>query len=138
MAASRGKGPDFWQPYIEEWQNPPSLDSNSTSNQFVKNWFGGWLDLFVVKNSRFFYLLLLVSGFTSLLLESIPIVGFFSTISNRAGARCSNVGSWYIFVPWMDSNLLAIVLPDLEKRQHLVASQRRVGGQVHNVASKMD
>jgi len=43
--ASRGKGPDFWQPYVEEWQNPPSV----RSNQFVNKWLGGWFGLFVVK-----------------------------------------------------------------------------------------
>jgi len=43
--ASRGKGPDFWQPYVEEWQNPPSVKSN----QFVNKWLGGWFGLFVVK-----------------------------------------------------------------------------------------
>ena len=47
--ASRGKGPDFWQPYVEEWQNPPSLDPNAKSKQFVKKWFG----LFIVKRSMF-------------------------------------------------------------------------------------
>lgn len=24
--ASRGKGPDFWQPYVEEWNVPPTVD----------------------------------------------------------------------------------------------------------------
>ncbi len=24
--ASRGKGPEFWQPYIEEWDVPPVVD----------------------------------------------------------------------------------------------------------------
>ena len=47
--ASRGKGPDFWQPYVEEWQNPPSLPSN----QFVNKRLGGWFGLFVVKRSMF-------------------------------------------------------------------------------------
>ena len=51
--ASRGKGPDFWQPYVEEWQNPPSLDSNSKMNQFVNKQLGGWFGLFVVKRSTF-------------------------------------------------------------------------------------
>lgn len=26
--ASRGKGPAFWQPYIEEWDFPPKIDIN--------------------------------------------------------------------------------------------------------------
>ena len=51
--ASRGKGPDFWQPYVEEWQNPPSLDSNSKTNQFVNKRLGGRFGLFVLKRSMF-------------------------------------------------------------------------------------
>jgi len=26
--ASRGKGPDFWQPYVEEWEYPPFVDES--------------------------------------------------------------------------------------------------------------
>jgi hypothetical protein len=51
--ASRGKGQDFWQPYVEEWQNPPSLASNSKTNQFVNKWLGGRFGLFIVKRSMF-------------------------------------------------------------------------------------
>lgn len=27
---SRGKGPEFWQPYVEEWEHPPSLHMNKS------------------------------------------------------------------------------------------------------------
>ncbi|KAL9716765.1 hypothetical protein Ac2012v2_001216 [Leucoagaricus gongylophorus] len=27
---SRGKGPEFWQPYVEEWEHPPSLHVNKS------------------------------------------------------------------------------------------------------------
>jgi hypothetical protein len=27
--ASRGKGPDFWQPYVEEWEFPPFVDETT-------------------------------------------------------------------------------------------------------------
>jgi hypothetical protein len=47
--ASRGKGPDFWQPYVEEWENPPSVSLNSKMNQFVNRRFS----LFVVKRGMF-------------------------------------------------------------------------------------
>ena len=50
---SRGKGPDFWQPYVEEWQNPPPVASNPKMNQFVNKRLGGWFGLFVVKRSMF-------------------------------------------------------------------------------------
>ena len=47
--ASRGKGPDFWQPYVEEWQHPPSVSLNSKINQFINKRFS----LFVVKRGMF-------------------------------------------------------------------------------------
>lgn len=50
--ASRGKGSDFWQPYVEEWQNPPLLDLSSKAHLFVNKWLGGF-GLFVVKRSTF-------------------------------------------------------------------------------------
>ncbi|KAI0086817.1 hypothetical protein BDY19DRAFT_907993 [Irpex rosettiformis] len=28
---SRGKGPDFWQPYVEEWDNPPQVKRSKLS-----------------------------------------------------------------------------------------------------------
>jgi len=43
---SRGKGPDFWQPYVEEWDQPPRVHGGeSFSDQVLKSWFGR----FVVK-----------------------------------------------------------------------------------------
>jgi hypothetical protein len=43
---SRGKGPDFWQPYVEEWAVPPRVDSN---DGFLEKALGGWLGPLVVK-----------------------------------------------------------------------------------------
>jgi len=48
--ASRGKGPEFWQPYVEEWAVPPQVDE--------KMWAGmegvrGWVATFAVKKSTF-------------------------------------------------------------------------------------
>jgi len=50
--ASRGKGPDFWQPYVEEWQSPPRVEVNSKQQKFVNKWLGGWFGLLVVKRGE--------------------------------------------------------------------------------------
>lgn len=50
--ASRGKGPDFWQPYVEEWETPPNLNIETKQDKLVKKWLGGWFGLFVVKRSK--------------------------------------------------------------------------------------
>ncbi|KAI3621277.1 hypothetical protein WG66_014508 [Moniliophthora roreri] len=46
--ASRGKGPDFWQPYVEEWDHPPVVQ-DSWGERFANKWLGGWFGLFLVK-----------------------------------------------------------------------------------------
>ena len=51
--ASRGKGPDFWCPYVEEWEHPPVVQRS----ELVKRWFGGWFGLFVIKRGMFGFLL---------------------------------------------------------------------------------
>ncbi|KAF5352601.1 hypothetical protein D9756_006336 [Leucocoprinus leucothites] len=38
---SRGKGPDFWQPYVEEWDHPPQPDiKKSLVDQLLSTFFG--------------------------------------------------------------------------------------------------
>ncbi|KAG6879124.1 hypothetical protein C0992_005011 [Termitomyces sp. T32_za158] len=154
---SRGKGPDFWQPYVEEWDNPPVIPSEPFWETMVKRWLGGWVGLFVVRRGlvillpfNFYpFVGILVSaaikslrtarnlhrpyfeakkmskeqiavfmeerrwdyfqfGFVAAILEGIPIVGLVFTISNRVGAAM-----------WAHG-----IAPDLEKRQHFVASQK--------------
>jgi len=51
---SRGKGPDFWGPYVEEWDNPPPVEVDDKKRE-------GWalatgrLGLFVVKKGQCHY-----------------------------------------------------------------------------------
>ncbi|KAL1667502.1 hypothetical protein GGF50DRAFT_112230 [Schizophyllum commune] len=45
--ASRGKGPDFWWPYVEEWDNPPPVDPDHRS--FSEKWLGGFFGRYVVR-----------------------------------------------------------------------------------------
>ncbi|KAF8079403.1 hypothetical protein FPV67DRAFT_1405545 [Lyophyllum atratum] len=47
--ASRGKGPGFWQPYVEEWDVPPPVRRPPGWERLVRRWFGGWVGLFIVK-----------------------------------------------------------------------------------------
>jgi len=51
--ASRGKGPDFWQPYVEEWEHPPRVNVDSRQDKFIEKWFGGWFGLFIIKRGIF-------------------------------------------------------------------------------------
>jgi hypothetical protein len=35
--ASRGKGPDFWQSYVEEWENPPKIEKAKFMQRFLSS-----------------------------------------------------------------------------------------------------
>jgi len=47
--ASRGKGPDFWLPYIEEWKVPPRVVDTWTG-RFEKQWMGG-ITMLIIKRA---------------------------------------------------------------------------------------
>ena len=49
--ASRGKGPDFWQPYVEEWEFPPYVDESRSG--VVLKAFETSIGRFIVKKSLF-------------------------------------------------------------------------------------
>ena len=48
--ASRGKGPDFWQPYVEEWDVPPIVDESLSAR--VSSTMGTWVVGVVVKKGE--------------------------------------------------------------------------------------
>ena len=43
--ASRGKGPEFWQPYVEEWEQPPVVDESRTAT--FRKLLNGWAETMV-------------------------------------------------------------------------------------------
>lgn len=47
---SRGKGPDFWQPYFEEWQKPPVIEKGGRKWQ---KWIGNWAFRLLVQRGTF-------------------------------------------------------------------------------------
>jgi hypothetical protein len=49
--ASRGKGPDFWQPYVEEWDFPPLVDESRSG--IVLKAFETSIGRFVLKKCQF-------------------------------------------------------------------------------------
>lgn len=50
---SRGKGPEFWQPYVEEWEHPPRVDLDTKQQKLMKKYLGGWFGLFLMKRGAF-------------------------------------------------------------------------------------
>ena len=49
--ASRGKGPDFWQPYVEEWDVPPVVDESFSGR--VSGKMNTWAIGIVVKRGAY-------------------------------------------------------------------------------------
>lgn len=66
---SRGKGPDFWQPYVEEWDQPPRVDMNKS---FMDRVLGNWFGRYAVKQGEGGYVILSVA---------IPLTVFLSSLS---------------------------------------------------------
>jgi len=48
VVASRGKAPDFWGPYVEEWSKPPSVTLGVRN---WEKWVGGWVVRFIIRNA---------------------------------------------------------------------------------------
>ncbi|KAJ8457247.1 hypothetical protein ONZ45_g18385 [Pleurotus djamor] len=46
---SRGKGPEFWQPYVEEWSVPPQVTVDTLFQKFTKKYLSGPIGVFFVK-----------------------------------------------------------------------------------------
>ena len=49
---SRGKGPEFWKPYVEEWENPPIVEFDSSKQGGPSKWLRGRFGILVVKNGE--------------------------------------------------------------------------------------
>ena len=79
----------------------------------------------------------LVFGFAAALLEDIPIVGLIFTLSNRVGAAMWAHGTVLFYFVY-EREMSLITFPDLEKKQHFIASERRAGRESHETTLKMD
>ncbi|KAF8816229.1 hypothetical protein BYT27DRAFT_7230035 [Phlegmacium glaucopus] len=155
--ASRGKGPDFWQPYVEEWQNPPSVDSDSKTNHFVNKWLGGWFGLFVVKRILLspLHVYPFVGPVVSAWFKALGTAQFLHRryfeakkmtphqvavfIEERkwdyrlfgfAAALLENIPIVGLIFTISNRVGAAMWAHDLEKKQHFVASERRTGREV--------
>jgi hypothetical protein len=149
--ASRDKGPDFWKPYVEEWECPPVVDV--TPRGRVKNMLSGWVGMFVIKK------LLLIPC------TLYPVVGVLVAAWFKALGTARHLHKQYFEAKKMDAYQVAVFMEerkwdyrafgfvaalleglpivglvfsisnrigaamwahDLEKRQHYVMADRRV------------
>jgi len=148
--ASRGKGPDFWQPYVEEWDVPPVVDV--TPQGRFKTTLSGWVGTIVIKR-------ILLMPF-----NLYPIVGVLVAAWFKALDTAQYLHRQYFEAKKMDKHQAAVFMEerkwdfrafgfvaalleglpiiglvfsisnrvgaamwahDLEKRQHHVAAERR-------------
>lgn len=49
--ASRGKGLEFWQPYVEEWEVPPVVYPKMSRSRIEKQLLEGPLGLFLIRRA---------------------------------------------------------------------------------------
>jgi len=148
--ASRGKGPDFWQPYVEEWEFPPVVDI--TPRGRLKKFFSGSIGTFFIKR-----LLLLPFNL-------FPVVGVLVAAWFKALGTAHHLHKQYFEAKKMDAYQVAVFMEerkwdyrafgfvaalleglpiiglvfsisnrigaamwahDLEKRQHFILAERR-------------
>jgi len=158
---SRGKGPDFWQPYVEEWQNPPSVSLNNKMNQFVNKRFG----LFIVKRVLLSPVQVypLVGTIIFAWFKSLDTAQFLHRSYFEAKKMTPHEVAVFIEERKWDYRLFgfaaalledipivgliftisnrvgaAMWAHDLEKKQHYIASERHAGREAHEGTSKMD
>lgn len=53
--ASRGKTPDWFQPYVEEWDRPPSVGEDEVKGSLMERVAGGWMGMLVVRRGAGFH-----------------------------------------------------------------------------------
>lgn len=148
--ASRGKGPDFWQPYVEEWEVPPKVDEEPAWERVVMKLSGG-LGLFVIRrvillpfNFYPFVGILVAAAFKSLRTAQILHKPYFESkkMDKRQIAVFVEERKWdyrlfgfaaalleglpIIGLAFTISNRIGAAMwaHDLEKRQHFVATER--------------
>ncbi|KAF9237042.1 hypothetical protein BU15DRAFT_49293 [Melanogaster broomeanus] len=150
--ASRGKGPDFWQPYVEEWDLPPVVEEELSAR--MSNAMGIWIVGVAIKK----VLLLPLSLY--------PFVGTFVAAGLKAMGTAQHLHKPYFKAKNMTSHQAAVFIEerkwdyrlfgftaallegipvvglaftisnrigaamwahDLEKRQHYIAAQKSGG-----------
>ena len=52
VLASRGKAPEFWGPYIEEWQSPPQVGTNPQTSW--EKWVTSSIGRMIIKRGKFY------------------------------------------------------------------------------------
>ncbi|KAG1782867.1 hypothetical protein EV702DRAFT_1058738 [Suillus placidus] len=147
--ASRGKGPDFWQPYVEEWDSPPVVNERrGRLDRMFKMWF--WK--------------VIIQKVILLPLSLYPFVGTFIAAAFKSLSTAQELHKTYFATKKMTAHQEAVFIEerkwdyrmfgfvaalleglpiiglvftvsnrigaamwahDLEKRQHYIAAQRR-------------
>ncbi|KAF8146881.1 hypothetical protein K438DRAFT_1868542 [Mycena galopus ATCC 62051] len=149
--ASRGKGPDFWLPYIEEWKVPPRVVVDTWTGRFQKQWLGG-VTLFIIKRALLipfnFYPgvgILLAAWFKAWELPQSPQTGEAVFIEERKWdyavafgfAAALLEGLPIVGLIFTISNRVGAAMwaHDLEKRQHFVAAHAPRNCQIRHECS---
>lgn len=95
--ASRGKGPDFWQPYVEEWDSPPVVNERwARVNRIFTMWF--WR--------------VIIQKVILLPLALYPFVGTFISAAFRAMSTAQYLHKPYFIAKKMTPNQEAVFIEE--------------------------
>ncbi|EPQ59956.1 hypothetical protein GLOTRDRAFT_51755, partial [Gloeophyllum trabeum ATCC 11539] len=96
--ASRGKGPDFWQPYVEEWEIPPKVSEGG---------WGIWEKMLASYFGRFFVRRVLLLPF-----DIVPVVGIFISAWLRALGTARYLHQPYFEAKKMSKHQVAVFIEE--------------------------
>ncbi|KZT18697.1 hypothetical protein NEOLEDRAFT_1103233, partial [Neolentinus lepideus HHB14362 ss-1] len=95
--ASRGKGPAFWQPYVEEWDRPPAVREGwAVSEKLLASAFG-----------RFFVRRVLLLPF-----DIVPVVGILISAWLRALGTARHLHKPYFAAKKMSKHQVAVFIAE--------------------------
>ncbi|KAF8486665.1 hypothetical protein F5888DRAFT_1761105 [Russula emetica] len=95
--ASRGKGPSFWQPYVEEWGLPPMVDINQ------------WMGLEKAKNKLVRFA---IKNLILIPLHVVPVGGLFVTAAFKALDTAHYLHKPYFKLKKMTKEQIAIFIAE--------------------------
>jgi uncharacterized protein involved in cysteine biosynthesis len=95
--ASRGKGPSFWQPYVEEWDLPPVVDTSQ------------WMGLEKAKSKLIRFA---IKNLILIPLHVVPVGGLFVTAAFKALDTAHHLHKPYFKLKKMTKEQIAIFIAE--------------------------
>ncbi|KAJ7072180.1 hypothetical protein C8F01DRAFT_1205809 [Mycena amicta] len=111
--ASRGKTPDFWIPYVEEWEHPPRVVVDTWTGRMQKQWLGYGI-IFAIKHGMCYSSCkrLLISAVLLLPLNFYPGIGIVLAAWFKGLSTAHNLHRQYFAAKKMTERQIAVFMEE--------------------------